>query len=113
MEPTNRPSRVFVSSTFSDFKHERDALQVRVFSALRAYCESGGSRKLEECQRIATLLQAIGNDVILLSSESLAGDDTGASSGVSLAGAYASVAKAMADRIVEHINRERSSSWPG
>lgn len=44
MGPTNRQFRVFVSSTFSDFKHEREALQDRVFRNLRAYCELQGAQ---------------------------------------------------------------------
>lgn len=35
---TARTFRIFVSSTFSDFKAERDALQKHVFSRLRALC---------------------------------------------------------------------------
>lgn len=35
---------VFVSSTFSDLKAERNALQERAFSRLRAYCQEKGAR---------------------------------------------------------------------
>ena len=34
--------RIFVSSTFSDFKTERDELQSDVFQGLRNHCESRG-----------------------------------------------------------------------
>lgn len=44
MRSIGRQFRVFISSTFSDFKHEREALQERVFPKLRAYCESQGAR---------------------------------------------------------------------
>jgi hypothetical protein len=36
--------RVFVSSTFSDLKAERNALQQHVFPALRKYCQEHGAR---------------------------------------------------------------------
>ena len=36
--------RVFVSSTFSDLKAERDALQEHVFPSLRELCMSHGVR---------------------------------------------------------------------
>ena len=36
MAPTNKTYRVFISSTFSDLKPERNALQERVFPRLRA-----------------------------------------------------------------------------
>jgi NACHT domain- and WD repeat-containing protein len=36
--------RVFVSSTFSDMKAERNALQAHVFPRLRELCEQHGSR---------------------------------------------------------------------
>ena len=36
--------RVFVSSTFSDLKAERDALQENVFPRLREYCQKHGCR---------------------------------------------------------------------
>ena len=36
--------RVFVSSTFSDLKAERDALQRDVFPRLREYCQQHGAR---------------------------------------------------------------------
>jgi hypothetical protein len=36
--------RVFVSSTFSDLKAERNALQERAFRRLRAYCQERGAR---------------------------------------------------------------------
>ncbi len=36
--------RVFVSSTFSDLQHERNALQERVFPKLRQLCEERGAR---------------------------------------------------------------------
>ncbi|MBN1422661.1 MAG: DUF4062 domain-containing protein [Planctomycetes bacterium] len=44
MGPAGRQFRVFVSSTFSDFKCEREALQERVFPRLRASCERRGAR---------------------------------------------------------------------
>ena len=36
--------RVFVSSTFSDLKAERDALNYRVWPRLRELCEGRGAR---------------------------------------------------------------------
>lgn len=39
MSQTRRMFRVFVSSTFSDLKAERNALQARVYPRLRALCE--------------------------------------------------------------------------
>jgi hypothetical protein len=39
-----RTFRLFVSSTFSDLKAERDALQRRVFPSLRKLCEQHGAR---------------------------------------------------------------------
>ena len=36
--------RIFVSSTFSDFKEERKALQDIVFPKLREFCEKNGCR---------------------------------------------------------------------
>lgn len=41
---TNRTFRIFVSSTFSDFKEERKALQNIVFPKLRELCEKNGCR---------------------------------------------------------------------
>lgn len=41
---TSRTFRIFISSTFSDLKAERDALQERVFPVLRSLCESHGCR---------------------------------------------------------------------
>jgi NACHT domain- and WD repeat-containing protein len=41
---SNRTFRVFVSSTFSDLKEERDALQKRVFPKLRELCMQHGCR---------------------------------------------------------------------
>ncbi len=45
MEPQSRPPvfRVFVSSTFGDFKQERDYLQEHSFRRLREFCESRGA----------------------------------------------------------------------
>ena len=46
-EEGTRPSktfRIFVSSTFSDLKAERDALQRFVFPRLRELCASRGAR---------------------------------------------------------------------
>ena len=43
MPQTSRTFRVFVSSTFSDLKAERNALQERVFPKLRTLCESHGA----------------------------------------------------------------------
>ena len=42
MERQGLTFRVFVSSTFSDFKAERDALQKDAFPRLRALCQSHG-----------------------------------------------------------------------
>jgi len=39
---TSRTFRIFVSSTFSDLKAERNALQERVFPRLRSLAESHG-----------------------------------------------------------------------
>jgi len=39
-----RTFRIFVSSTFNDVKVERDALQERFFSRLRALCQQHGAR---------------------------------------------------------------------
>jgi hypothetical protein len=36
--------RLFISSTFADFRHEREALHARVFPALEAHCRSLGAR---------------------------------------------------------------------
>ncbi len=36
--------RLFISSTFADFRHEREALHTRVFPALEAHCRSLGAR---------------------------------------------------------------------
>ena len=44
MPSTSRIFRVFISSTFSDFKQERNALQEQVFPQLRAICEEYGCR---------------------------------------------------------------------
>ena len=44
MQTTSRTFRVFVSSTFSDLKAERNALQERVFPKLRRLCEGHGYR---------------------------------------------------------------------
>ncbi len=44
MPSSNRTFRVFVSSTFSDLKEERDALQKRVFPRLRELCMQHGCR---------------------------------------------------------------------
>ena len=42
-KPRLRPIiRLFVSSTFSDIKHERNALQERVFPNLERLCEQNG-----------------------------------------------------------------------
>ncbi|HEX9037430.1 MAG TPA: AAA family ATPase [Ktedonobacterales bacterium] len=38
--------RVFFSSTFADFQHERNILQARVFPAMRQYCLERGARFL-------------------------------------------------------------------
>ena len=35
--------RVFISSTFSDFREERDCLQAKVFPRLEAYCRARGA----------------------------------------------------------------------
>jgi NACHT domain- and WD repeat-containing protein len=44
MAPTNQTYRVFISSTFSDLKAERNALQEQVFPRLRALCQQHGAR---------------------------------------------------------------------
>ena len=44
MTAQSRTFRIFVSSTFSDLKAERDALQARVFPALRDFCAERGVR---------------------------------------------------------------------
>ena len=44
MTQSTRTFRVFVSSTFSDLKAERNALQERVFPRLRALCQQHGAR---------------------------------------------------------------------
>jgi hypothetical protein len=44
MERCELTFRVFVSSTFSDLKAERNALQERVFPRLREYCQKHGAR---------------------------------------------------------------------
>jgi hypothetical protein len=41
---SSRTFRVFVSSTFSDLKEERNALQEQVFPKLRDLCEQHGCR---------------------------------------------------------------------
>jgi hypothetical protein len=44
MERLELTFRVFVSSTFSDLKAEREALQMDVFPRLREYCQKHGCR---------------------------------------------------------------------
>lgn len=44
MSPASKTFRVFVSSTFSDLKEERNALQERVFPKLRELCMQHGCR---------------------------------------------------------------------
>jgi hypothetical protein len=44
MAQTSRTFRIFVSSTFSDLKEERNALQERVFPRLRDLAVSYGCR---------------------------------------------------------------------
>jgi len=44
--PHNRTFRLFISSTFSDFMLEREALQDRVFPRLQEYCASKGAKFL-------------------------------------------------------------------
>ena len=44
MAQNNKTFRVFISSTFSDLKPERNALQERVFPRLRALCQQHGAR---------------------------------------------------------------------
>ncbi|MGH7560442.1 MAG: AAA family ATPase [Gemmatimonadales bacterium] len=44
MAQAARTFRIFVSSTFSDLEPERNALQRKVFPALRKLCEEGGAR---------------------------------------------------------------------
>lgn len=41
--PNTRTFRLFLSSTFSDFRHEREALQQRVFPQLQRFCEERGA----------------------------------------------------------------------
>ncbi len=43
MAQTSKTFRVFISSTFSDLKPERNALQERVFPRLRALCQQHGA----------------------------------------------------------------------
>jgi hypothetical protein len=42
MPATTRTIRVFISSTFSDLKAERNALQKRVLPRLKRYCQHRG-----------------------------------------------------------------------
>jgi len=42
--------RVFVSSTFSDMKAEREILQKKVFPILRDYCRQRIARALSRCR---------------------------------------------------------------
>jgi hypothetical protein len=50
MPQSNRTFRIFVSSTFSDLKAERNALQAHVFLRLRELCEGHSARqRLEMC----------------------------------------------------------------
>ena len=44
MAQATRTFRIFVSSTFSDLKAERNALQDRVFPRLRELCAAHGCR---------------------------------------------------------------------
>jgi len=44
MAGASRTFRIFVSSTFSDLKAERNALQERVFPKLRQLCMQHGAR---------------------------------------------------------------------
>ena len=44
MAQRSRTFRIFVSSTFSDLKAERNALQERVFPKLRELCLQHGAR---------------------------------------------------------------------
>ncbi|NJD60375.1 MAG: DUF4062 domain-containing protein [Anaerolineae bacterium] len=44
MTQTSKTFRVFISSTFSDLKPERNALQERVFPRLRTLCQKHGAR---------------------------------------------------------------------
>jgi hypothetical protein len=44
MAQTNRTFRIFVSSTFSDLKEERNALHKEVFPELRRLCAENGAR---------------------------------------------------------------------
>ena len=44
MTTNNRTFRIFVSSTFSDLKAERNALQEYVFPCLRELCQQRGAR---------------------------------------------------------------------
>ena len=44
MARASRTFRIFVSSTFSDLKAERNALQERVFPRLRELCAAHGTR---------------------------------------------------------------------
>ena len=44
MPQQSRTFRIFVSSTFSDLKAERNALQAQVFPRLRELCQRRGSR---------------------------------------------------------------------
>ena len=42
MTTTTKTTRVFISSTFSDLKEERNALQENVFPRLKSYCQRSG-----------------------------------------------------------------------
>jgi NACHT domain- and WD repeat-containing protein len=44
MPASARTFRIFVSSTFSDLKDERNALRARVFPRLRELCQQHGAR---------------------------------------------------------------------
>lgn len=44
MQNSSHVIRLFISSTFSDFKHERDALHNVVFPRLKEYCSENGIR---------------------------------------------------------------------
>lgn len=44
MSPTSRTFRLLLSSTFSDFQEEREALQKKVFPKLERYCADSGAR---------------------------------------------------------------------
>ena len=60
MPQQSRTFRIFVSSTFSDLKAERNALQAQVFPKLRELCQRHGCRLQVIQQGTPCLLQVGG-----------------------------------------------------